>query len=72
MKHYFEHLQEHKISWAKHGKRSFLWAVRLQIASIKLCIHSVCPWVFVTDASEEISRLHEEMKEIIVEEDKSK
>jgi len=56
-----QHLRDHKISWSDHGKRSAKWALRMQIAAIKLGIHSLFPWVFVTDASEEIEKLHKEM-----------
>ena len=56
-----QHLRDHKISWSDHGKRSAKWAFRMQIAAIKLGIHSLLPWVFVTDASEEVLKLQKEM-----------
>jgi len=56
-----KHLRDHDISWLDHGKRSAKWAFRLQVVSVKLCMHSLFPWVFVTDASEEILKLHQEM-----------
>jgi len=53
----FKHLEEVKMSYCQHFSRSFEFSVKFFVASIKACIHSVYPDIFVTSTTDTISSL---------------
>jgi len=56
----FEHLEEVKMSYCEHFRRSFVFGGKFFIAGFKACVHSFYPDIFqtsTTDMVEEMSKI---------------
>ena len=53
----FIHLEEIKMSYCEHFKRSIVFCGKFFVASIKACVHSIYPDVFETSTTDTIQEL---------------
>ena len=53
----FQHLEEVKMTYCQHFVRSFEFSVKFFVASVKACVHSIYPDVFVTSTTDAIQSL---------------
>lgn len=53
----FRHLREVNMSYCQHFSRSFEFSVKFFVASVKACIHSIYPDVYVTSTTDTIQKL---------------
>ena len=54
----FNHLKEVNETWWEHFKFAFPMACRMARGAFCICIHSIFPFLFVTDGSDTIKQCH--------------